>query len=86
MVTMNRGGQPHYGQPGFRWNSFNATKVAEQEWDMVGIEESPKAFIEANQYLIDNGIVERLSAALGRQANILIAEGYCHARENANAN
>lgn len=55
-------------------DTFTATMIAE------GVEEtdSKEQFIEAWQFLINNGVVWTLQGWFGRQAQFLIDEGICH--------
>lgn len=57
------------------WSTFDAVMVAE------GVEEveTEEEFIDAYQFLIDNGVVWQLQGFFGRTAASLIEQGYCEA-------
>lgn len=59
-------------------DSFTATMVVEQDWDMAGVEPSEEVFIEAAQQLINDGTAWTLQGSFGRTCAALIAAGDCH--------
>lgn len=59
-------------------NTFEATMIVEQQWELVGIEPDEDTFIEAAQFLIDTGLAWRLQGYFGRTCAALIEAGHCH--------
>lgn len=60
-------------------DSFKATMIVEQDWDMAGEEPSEELFLEAAQELIDSGLAWQLQGYFGRTCQQLINEGLCEA-------
>jgi hypothetical protein len=54
-------------------DTVTATMIAESQIEPA----YPEQFIEAWQYLIDNGMVWKLQGFFGRTAKTLISEGLC---------
>ena len=58
-------------------NLFDATMIAEGEFDLAGVEPSEEIYIEAYQFLINTGVVWQLQGFFGRTAAALIEAGHC---------
>lgn len=56
---------------------FEATMIAEGQWDMAGVEPDFDVFAEAIQKLIDTGVCWQLQGAFGRLAQDMINAGHC---------
>ena len=56
---------------------FEATMIAEGDWEAAGYEPDEETQIEAWQRLIDTGTCWRLQGWFGRQAVALIEAGVC---------
>ena len=56
-------------------SSFEATMIAEGQWDLAGVEPSEEAAIEAWQMLVDTGLAWQLQGWFGRTAAQLIERG-----------
>lgn len=56
---------------------FEATMIAEGNWELAGYEPSEETAQEAWQRLIDTGTVWHLQGWFGRQAVALIEAGVC---------
>ena len=60
-----------------KMNIFEATMIAEGNFDIAGYEPSEEVTIEAWQMLIDTGTCWQLQGWFGRQATALIEAGIC---------
>lgn len=60
-----------------KMNIFEATMIAEGNFEIAGYEPSEELSIEAWQLLIDTGTVWQLQGSFGRQAVALIEAGVC---------
>lgn len=58
-------------------STFDATMIAEGEFELAGVEPSEEVFYEAYQHLIDTGVVWQLQGFFGRTAAALIEAGHC---------
>jgi len=58
-------------------DNFTAVMIAEQNWDLAGVEPDLDLFLKANQHLINNGMAWSLQGFFGRQAKSLIDQGLC---------
>lgn len=56
---------------------FEATMIAEGNWELAGYEPDEDTQIEAWQLLIDTGVCWQLQGAFGRRAAALIEAGVC---------
>ena len=59
------------------YDTFTATMIVEQNWDLAGVEPSEEAFIDAAQDLIDTGLAWQLQGYFGRTCQALIEQGLC---------
>jgi len=60
------------------WNTFEATMVAEGQFDLAGFAEeevTEELILDAWQHLIDTGVVWQLQGSFGRAAARMIEEG-----------
>lgn len=58
---------------------FDATMIAEGQWELAGYEPDEDTFIEACQKLIDTGAAWTLQGYFGRLCARMIDEGHCTA-------
>lgn len=58
-------------------SSFEASMIAEGQWELAGYEPDEDVFYAANQNLINSGMAWQLQGFFGRQAMALIEAGHC---------
>jgi hypothetical protein len=61
--------------------TFDAAMIIEGQWELVDIEPSEEAYIDAAQHLIDTGVAWQLQGFVGRTCAALIEAGACAPRE-----
>ena len=66
-----------------KMSQYDATMIAEGEWELAGIDPNKKTadelqdlYYEAYQYLVDTGLVWQLQGFFGRQAMYLASQGF----------
>lgn len=60
-----------------KMTTFEATMIAEGNWELAGYEPDEETQIDAWQVLIDSGLCWQLQGWFGRQAVALIEAGVC---------
>lgn len=59
--------------------TFAAAMIMDGEFDLAGFEPSEENFLEAAQFLINNGVAWTLQGRVGRTCADLIEQGLCEA-------
>jgi hypothetical protein len=59
--------------------TFAAAMIMDGEYDLAGFEPSEDTFLEAAQFLINNGVAWQLQGRVGRTCRSLIEQGLCEA-------
>jgi len=59
--------------------TFAAAMIMDGEFDLAGFEANEENFLEAAQFLINNGVAWTLQGRVGRVCSDLISQGLCEA-------